>query len=296
MSQQAAVFLDYTQAALDAAYDQSVWAVNMEQVALRYTRASEQTRARIGTPRRLAYGATETERIDFFPARGTPAPAPLVIYVHGGAWHARTLQHYAFLAEPYVNAGAHFAALEFTSVDDTGGDLFPMAAQVRAAIAWLARNASELAIDPNRIHLSGHSSGAHLACVALTTDWPGEFGLPRDVLKSAMLVSGLYDMKPVRLSARGDYVHFTDEMEVAMSPQRHLQRIVTPVIVLHGTDESPEFQRQSRDFAQAMKAAGKPVEYVIAEGYNHFDVLETMANPYGAVGALALRQFGLQAG
>jgi arylformamidase len=296
MSQQAAVFLGYTQAELDAAYDQSVWASNLEQVSLRYARASERTRSRIGEPRRLAYGPSAIERIDFFPARAGAGPAPLVIYVHGGAWHARTTSNYAFLAEPFVNAGAHFAALEFTSVDDTGGDLFPMAAQVRAAIAWLARNAQDLGIDPARIHLSGHSSGAHLAAVALTTDWAGEYGLAPDLLKSAVLVSGLYDMQPVRLSARGDYVHFTDQMEQAMSSQRHLHRIITPVVVIHGTEESPEFQRQSRDFAQAMAAAGKQVEYVVAEGYNHFDVLETMANPTGLVGVLALNQFGLQQG
>ncbi|MDO9215987.1 MAG: alpha/beta hydrolase, partial [Lacisediminimonas sp.] len=252
MSQQVTVFLSYTQAELDAAYDQTVWAPNMEQVSLRFVRASVRTRSRLGGPRRLAYGPTDIEHIDFFPARGASGPAPLVIYVHGGAWHARSVRNYEFLAEPFVNAGAHFAALEFISVDDTGGDLFPMAAQVRAAIAWLARNAQELRVDPGRIHLSGHSSGAHLAAVALTTDWTGEYGLAADLLTSAVLVSGLYDMQPVRLSARGDYVHFTDQMEQVMSSQRHLHRIVTPAIVVHGTEESPEFQRQSREFAQAL--------------------------------------------
>lgn len=293
MSQQKEVFPGYTQAELDAAYDQTVWAPNMEQVALRFLRASDRTRSRLGEPRRLDYGASAIEFIDLFSPDESIASAPLVVYVHGGAWRARTIRNYEFLAEPFVNAGAHFAALEFTSVDDTDGDLFPMATQIRSAIAWLARHTAELKIDPARIYLAGHSSGAHLACVALTTDWAGDYQLAPDIFKSAVLVSGLFDMKAVRLSARGDYVRFTDQMEDAMSPQRHLSRIVTPTLIVCGTEESPEFQRQSRDFAKAMAAAGKPVEYIVADGYNHFDVLETMGNPYGLVGALALRKFGL---
>ena len=83
--------------------------------------------------------------------------------------------------------------------------------------------------------------------------------MPADVIKGALLSSGMYDLKPVRLSKRGAYVKFTDEMEEALSTQRHLARINCPVIVAHGTYETPEFQRQARDFAAALKAAGKPV-------------------------------------
>jgi arylformamidase len=98
----------------------------------------------------------------------------------------------------------------------------------------------------------------------------------------------MYDLKPVRLSARSKYVKFTDEIEQAMSPQRHLDLLRAPVIVTYGTYETPEFQRQSRDFAAAVKAVGKPVELIVAENYNHFDIEESLANPYGPNGRAAL--------
>jgi len=91
----------------------------------------------------------------------------------------------------------------------------------------------------------------------------------------------MYDMKPVRLSRRGSYVRFTDEMEQAMSSQRHLDLLRAPVIVTYGTNETPEFQRQSRDFAAAVRAAGKPVELIEAADYNHFEMVESLGNPYG---------------
>ena len=98
----------------------------------------------------------------------------------------------------------------------------------------------------------------------------------------------MFDLKPVRLSARSNYVKFTDEMEQKLSAQRHLDKLVAPVAVVYGTDETPEFQRQSRDFAAAVKAAGKPVTLSVMEGYNHFEVMEQLGNPYSLFGRAAL--------
>ena len=125
------------------------------------------------------------------------------------------------------------------------------------------------------------------------TDWPKEFGLPANILKGGLVASGMYDLKPVRLSKRSQYVKFTDEIEQALSSQRHLDKLNAPIIVAYGTQETPEFQRQNREFAAAVKAAGKPVELLVGEGYNHFEMLETLANPYGLLGRAALAQMGL---
>jgi arylformamidase len=103
----------------------------------------------------------------------------------------------------------------------------------------------------------------------------------------------MYDLEPVRLSKRSKYVKFTDAMEQELSAIRHLDKLVAPLNVSYGTYETPEFQRQARDFAAAVKAAGKPVELLVGEAYNHFEMLETLANPYGLLGRAALKQMGL---
>jgi len=90
-------------------------------------------------------------------------------------------------------------------------------------------------------------------------------------------------------------VNFTDEIEQALSSQRHLDMLNAPIIVAYGTCETPEFQRQNRDFAAAVKAAGKPVELIVGEGFNHFEMQETFGNPYGIAGRAALRLMDLSA-
>jgi arylformamidase len=108
-------------------------------------------------------------------------------------------------------------------VNDAGGDLGVMAAQVRRGIAWVAKNAASFGGDPGRIYIGGHSSGGHLCGVALVTDWQKEFDLPDDVIKGGLCMSGMYEMTPVRLSWRRAYVKFTDAMADAMSAQRHIE-------------------------------------------------------------------------
>ena len=106
----------------------------------------------------------------------------------------------------------------------------------------------------------------------------------------------MYDLTPVRLSARNAYVAFDDATVAALSPVRHLDRLHAPLVVAYGTCETPEFQRQNREFAAAVKAAEKPMQLLVGENYNHFELPETLSNPYGLLGQAALDLMGLTAG
>jgi len=280
-----AVWMDMDQIELDAAYDQSFYAP-VRQALARFVSDSELTRQRLGPPRREAYGPTEIERLDIYPTKRMNAP--IFLFIHGGAWLGGPARNRAFLAEMFVNAGAHFVSPDFVRVDAANGDLRVMAEQVRRAIAWTYKNAAIFNGDPNRLYIGGHSSGGHLCAVALVTDWKNDFGVPENIVKGGLCMSGMYDMKAVRLSKRNTYVKFTDDMEQAMSPQRYIDLLRTPVIVTYGGNETPEFQRQARDFAAAVKSASKPVELIEAANYNHVDMEESLGNPYGHNGRAAL--------
>jgi arylformamidase len=285
------VFLNYDQKTLDDAYDQAVYAPNREQVLARRVRNSELARERLGEPQRFAYGPGRNEGLDLYASR--VRPAPVNVFIHGGAWRAGRARDYAAAAEMFVHACVHYVALDFDNADECGGDLFVMARQVRNAVAWVYRNAARFGGDPGRLYVSGSSSGAHLGGVVATTDWERDYELPRDLVKGYTLGSGMYDLRGPRLSKRSAYVKFTDEMEAELSPQRRLERIHAPITLLYGSHETPEFKRQSQEFAAALKAAGRPVALIHAENYNHFELHETLWSPYGAMGRAVLGQMGL---
>jgi arylformamidase len=284
------VWRDMDQKALDDAYDQLGYAPNRDHVLGRMAAASERVRKALPA-QRLAYGPSENEHLDIYRTAAN-APAPINVFVHGGAWLRGSAAESALSAEPLVQAGAHAVIIDFTNVAQTGGDLVPLYRQVSRALAWIWRNAESFGGDRNRLYVSAASSGAHLAACALTTGWREE-KLPADFCKGALLCGGMYDLEPVRLSKRSAYVKISDTAEQDLSPQRHVDGIATPLVLAYGTCETPEFQRQTRDFFAALQNVGKPAELIVGEHYNHFEMFETLASPYGLIGRARLQQMGL---
>jgi arylformamidase len=286
------VWMDMDQHELDEAYDQSVYAFNQRHIQDRRDERNELMARVLGKPDRLAYGTGEMEKADIYKTRRPNAPT--MIFLHGGQWRTGTSAQGAYHAEPFVKAGAHFVNVEFNNIPDHNGDLNPMVDQCRRAVAWAYRNAESFGGDPNALYLSGFSSGSHLGGCVVITEWEKQ-GLPHDLLKGALLSSGLYDLRPVRLSKRSAWVKIDDATEQALSAIRHINKIHTPLVLTHGLLETPEFQRQTRDFAAALTKAGKPVRLIAAKGHNHFEMGESLSNPYGIMGRAAFEMMKLTA-
>lgn len=281
------VYLDYTQDQLDRAYDQFAWAPNGEKIIERYTSESEAAAACL-EQRSLSYGPTSEETLTVFPS--ARQNAPIHVFVHGGAWQQLTAEDSYFPAPIFVDAGAHYVAVNFAKIPDVR--LPDMADQVRRAVAWLYNNAKSFDGNPDQIYVSGHSSGAHLVGVLLTTEWE-QYGVPETVIKGGFPVSGMFDLRPVLLSARSSFLKLSSSEEDALSPIRHLERISCPVTVSYGEEESPEFKRQSLCFASALENARHPAGLIVLPRTNHFEAILSMSQESGILAHAALRQMGL---
>ena len=287
------VWLDMDQAALDDAYNQRIYAPNIDRVLAQHRYMNAQARSRLDAPERIAYGDAPIEGLDLY--RTTRQNAPTLVFFHGGTWRSNRSDQYAYIAEPYVRAGANVVIPDFSPVHEIDGGLAVLVDQVRRSVAWTFAHAAAIGGDASRVHVLGHSSGGHLAGAVLTTDWAGDYGLPNDVVRGGICVSGMFDLEPVRLSWRNSYLHLDAASVRALSPQRNLDHLYAPVVLVYGSSETPEFQRQSRDFAAAARAAGKQVEVIMADSFNHFEIQSTAANPYGPVGRAMFAQMGLAA-
>ncbi|HEV7328499.1 MAG TPA: alpha/beta hydrolase [Bosea sp. (in: a-proteobacteria)] len=270
------VYLDYDQARLDLNYNQGAWAPNAEEIIAWYRNASLEAHRKLAC-RHLAYGEGPAERIDLFPA-ASPG-APLVVYVHGGAWRMLDRMDSAFAAEAFVGDGMSFAVLDFASIP--AARLPEMVMQVQRGIGWLARHAGEFGFAPRRMFVIGHSSGAHLVAAALTADTPHR--IEAGTVAGALLASGAYDLEGPMLSARGRYLSLTPDEIEAFSPIRHVGNLDCPVLVAHGEAETDEYRRHARTFHEALEAAGKASTSLLAEGQNHFEVSRLLATSDSAL-------------
>jgi arylformamidase len=260
-------FLHYTQEELDQAYDQRFWVPNAADILKRYTANSAAVRQKY-PPRTEQYGPTEDETLDIFAPAGASG-LPVVAYIHGGSWRLQTKDDVSAPAPTFVENGVIYVALNFACIPKVR--LPDMADQCRRALVWLHQNAASFGGDPNRIAIGGHSSGGHLTGVMLTTDWTA-YGAPANLLKAGLSMSGMYELHPVMLSARSSYVTISPEELGALSAMRHLNHIACPVIVAWGEKESPEFKRQSGEFATALAGMGRLQARFELPHANHFEV------------------------
>lgn len=268
-----AVYLSYIQAELDDCYDQRVWARDAAGAIARLATTSAAARASTPLYADLAYGPGAEERLDWFP--GSPG-GPIHLHVHGGAWRNLTKADASFAAPAFVAAGAHHVVPNFSKLP--AARLTEVVEELARAVAFVHREARRNGADPARILLSGHSSGAHMAAVLATLDWTAR-GLPADVFKALLCVGGLYDLEPVLLSARGAYVHLSEDEARRLSPVHHAAAIPCPVTLVNGGRESPEFIRQTASFAAALREAGRPVTHLAMAEADHFDVNEAFGQP-----------------
>ncbi len=281
------VFLSYDQAGLDAQYNNRARFPNFVEHFKAWGEWSQATRATLPGAIDLAFGPTPIEKIDIFPAAPSHPGAPLYVFIHGGYWYSLDKSDYSYVAE---GMRPHRVA---TMVNNFGlapaHDMDEIVRQNRAALAWLWRHARDHGADPGRIYVAGHSAGGHLAAMLLATDWPA-LGpdLPRDLVKGACAIGGIFDLEPIRLSYLNDKLHLTQGQVERHSPLRQRYPTKAPLLLVIAADESDEFHRQSRAMAEFWRGQGRDAELVVPQGLDHFDVVNQLKDPGCALVKLQL--------
>ncbi len=237
----------------------------------------------------VPYGDSDAEMLDLFFADA--ADAPVHMYIHGGYWQSNTRKSSSFVARPLVDAGAHVAVVDYglcpaVTIDEIGR-------QIRAALAWLWREAERFGGDPDNVTVSGHSCGGQLVGMAIATDW-GEFadGLPRDLVKGGVSVSGLFDLAPLVDTTINDKVGMDLETARRNSPLFMAPATLAPLALYWGGDEADAFRWQAETMAEAWGKKGAKTVAKAIPGANHFTVLTGMDDAAHAATGAILRQMG----
>jgi len=267
------VYLNYSQAELDAQYDQRTLVPDISTYLQRWTQHSAQARDAAHELRAdLRYGDSASETLDLFVAKQARG---LVVFLHGGAWRMLSKAESAYPAPLFLNAGFSFAALDFGLVPTV--TLREQVKQCQRALSWLYQHAQRA--GAHHIVVAGHSSGAHLAAMLATTDWGSHANIKEPLVHAALLLSGCYDLEPVRLSARNDYLRLNQSDVDDLSPLHHIVSPACPVVLAYGDSELAEFQRQSEQFAQHWSDAGNTSKTWRCKASNHFDMGDVCADP-----------------
>ncbi|HEY2764325.1 MAG TPA: alpha/beta hydrolase [Pseudonocardiaceae bacterium] len=284
---------DTDRAARDCAYTPSSCVPNLGRYLRQYAERSAQARDRFPWLA-LRYGPDRAEVLHFFhaPLSNAPAPnAPLHVFIHGGYWQELSEAESSFAAPGLLSHGSAFAALGYGLAPRHRLD--EIVAMVRRGVLWLRRHAVELGIDPKRVHLSGSSAGAHLVAMCLLEDWLPAGLRPRDVIRGATLLSGIYELEPLRHTCVGDAIGLSIDEAARNSPVRQLRAGLPPLVVARGSNETVAFADEHEELVSTVAELGSPVVDLVVPARNHFDLPLGLGDSRDMVGRAVFAQMGL---
>lgn len=273
----AKVFGSYDQAALDKEYDNVAKIPADRLAAYRKQWALDSQRARDTLPcvLDLKYGDTEGEALDIFRPEGADR-APVQIYIHGGYWIGNDKRDCSYVAHGFVAAGFVTVIINYGLIPTV--TMRDQVEQCRRALRWVQENIQRYGGDENRIYVTGHSAGGHLATMLLCDPEarPGS-------LKGIASLSGLYDLEPVRLCFVNQKLNLSEQDVAQLSPYRLSPTDTIPRLLLTvGGDEGPEYLRQMRCLEQAWSGC-LAIRAAVMPGMDHFSMRAVLDDPASVV-------------
>jgi arylformamidase len=255
--------------ALSVAYDNRAIVPGWEGYLARWRARSDALYAARAPLRDLPYGPGPRQRLDLF--ESADASAPTVLFLHGGYWQWNDKEGQAFIAEGLLPHGLSVAIGEHTLAPAAG--MAEICDEPRAMVARLRTLLAGRGRRDDAILVCGISSGAHLMACALTA--PG--------VRGAVLISGTYDLEPIRISPLNDAIGMDADTARRCSPLHAVHQGVGEILLSHGSRERPEIVRQSADFHEVLTARGRRSTLAPVAGADHFSVLDTLADPSGVL-------------
>ncbi|MBP6018683.1 MAG: alpha/beta hydrolase [Burkholderiaceae bacterium] len=281
---------DFIDPSFEAEYNLRIRHPERTEVYRDYAERSVITRARNYAKLDVPYGKNETSLLDLFIPESNE-PSPLLIFIHGGYWRALDKSIFSFIADEYVSRGIAVAIPNYNLAPKA--TVSEIVTEVAESVSWLSRNGDFWNYDDNKIIISGHSAGGHMAAKMICRNVMPEL---QDKVIGYVGLSSLFDLEPLLLTS------INLDLNMSKNEAKNLgfhsdEFFEVPMVLAAGGNETSGFLNQSLDFFLALKKYGHNIENITVPQRNHFDLLadfSAMFDPSNHLFNKVLELFKLQ--
>lgn len=254
---------------LEREYSPSSCVENYLELIDSYRTRSQRSEAECDFVKDLQYGDNADELLDL--CLPTQKNAPLVVFIHGGYWQELSKNESTFAGAELVRRGIAFAAVDYTIAPS--GTIEKMVEQCVSSLVWLHANAAKFGYCPDAIYVAGSSAGAHLATMALLGLKHMNGSASAVPIRGVILLSGLFDLRPIVDLNVNEPLGLNEARASSLSPMLADLSDLPHALICWGENETAEFKRQSREFAQLYRSSGNTADDFEVAARNHFDVV-----------------------
>jgi acetyl esterase/lipase len=228
----------------------------------------------------IAYGPDPYQSLTVF--RPQRHDGDVLVFFHGGGWTNGYKEWMHFMAPAFTGRGVVFVSAGYRLAP---AHVFPAGLEDCAdALACVWRHAASFGADADRVFVGGHSAGGHYAALlAVTSGWRAARGLPPQLPRGCLPVSGVYRFgADSGMAARPRFLGTVADgrAELAAAPLEQLEPATCPPFFLsHGSRDFPHLVRQAEQMVGALKAAGVPVHREVLEDCDHFEASIACGDP-----------------
>ena len=253
---------------LDRAYNNSLAVANSNQIIETWMKTSSQVRGKIAGELDIGYGAHPRQSYDYFSAGDS---SPVIVYIHGGWWQARSKDDFTFIVPPLLDLGFSVAMLGYRLAPDATID--QIVSDVRTGLSSI-----EVKIQCERgsfpgFHLLGWSAGAHLVTSVLN----------ESNVKDGLCISGVYDLEPIRHCYVNDKLQLNREISLANSPIIKTNHFGKRIDLFVGSAELPQMQEQTIKFYDYRKTNAQSGDFQVLNSFNHYTIFDEVVRVDGAI-------------
>lgn len=247
----------------------------------RVTRSKNITYLPVDTVRHI-----EAQKLNVFAPRHHAALKNVLVFVYGGNWNSGHKDLYNFFGNRWARKDVVTVIMDYPKSPAVNYDV--MATDVATAVKWVKDNIARYGGNPDKIFVSGHSAGGHLATlVTVRNDYFEKQGILNPI-KGNILI----DAAGINMYAYLQHEHFPDSNTYIQtftndtanwklaSPLYHLHAGMAPMLIYVGGKTYPSIQLGNLQLLEALKKLGYHPEYHLLKGKKHKPMITQFLNPY----------------